>query len=282
MNVAVTTASGQLGSAIIQALIPSLGAEHVVGITRSPQKMTHPQVEIRKGDYNSKEEFDLALQGVDVVMLVSGMDPPDKRIVQHQNVIHAARDAGVRKIVYSSIIGKAGSTTFDPIVNSNRQTEQDIRESGMEWSIGRNGLYIEPDVEYIETYKQEGKISNCAGEGLCSYTTRGELAYAYSRMILHSNRNQQVFNLSGQAISQVQLAGYLNLAFGTSLTYEAISPEAYLEMQRKNNGEFLGPIIAGIYQKIREGEFEVESGYQEAAGRKHLSWNSYFEALMGE
>jgi len=79
-----------------------------------------------------------------------------------------------------------------------------------------------------------------------------------------------------------QLAGYLNLAFGTSLTYEAISPEAYLEIQHKNNGEFLGPIIAGIYQKIREGEFEVESRYQEAAGRKHLSWNSYFEALMGE
>ena len=282
MTVAVTTASGQLGSAIIQALIPETGVGQVVGITRTPQKIVNPPVEIRKGDYNSKEEFDRALQGVDVLMLVSGMDHPDKRIIQHRNVIQAAMDAGVRKIVYSSIIGKRGSSTFDPIVNSNRQTEQDIRESGLEWSIGRNGLYIEPDVEYIEVYKKEGKVANSAGDGLCSYTTRGELAFAYGKMILHPDRNGHTFNLAGQAISQVQLAGYLNLAFGTSLTYESMTPEAYLAVQQKANGEFLGPIIAGIYQKIRSGEFEIESDYREAAGRIHLSWSSYFESLMGE
>lgn len=282
MTVAVTTASGQLGSAIIRALITETGVDKVVGITRSPQKLVNPPVEIRKGDYNSKEEFDLALRGVDVLMLVSGMDPPDKRIKQHRNVIRAARDAGVRKIVYSSIIGKGGASSFDPIVNSNRQTEQDIRESGLEWSIGRNGLYIEPDVEYIETYKKEGKVANCAGDGLCSYTTREELAYAYAQMIIHPDRNGHTFNLAGQAISQVQLAGYLNLAFGTSLTYEYMTPEAYLEVQKKANGEFLGPIIAGIYTKIRNGEFEIESHYQDASRRNHLSWSSYFESLMGE
>jgi NAD(P)H dehydrogenase (quinone) len=279
MKVAVTAASGQLGASIIQALIPEIGMENVVGITRSPEKISNPLVEIRKGDYNSRQEFDLALQGVDVVLLVSGMDHPDTRIVQHRNVIHAARDAGVRKIVYTSIIGKAGSSTFDAIVSSNRQTEQDIQESGLKWVIGRNGLYIEPDVEYIEQYKKEGKISNCAGDGLCSYTTRGELAYAYSRMILNEDRNGQVYNLAGQAISQAQLAGYLNLAFGTSLTYESISPEAYLEVQLRTNGEFLGPIIAGIYKKIRNGEFEIESQFRQAAGRNHLPWDAYFESV---
>jgi len=282
MKVAVTSASGQLGGAVIEALTPEIGTENVIGIARSPLKIADQHIEIRKGDYNSKQEFDLALTGVEVVLLVSGMDHPDKRIVQHRNVIHAAREAGVRKIVYTSIIGKAGSSTFDAIVSSNRQTERDIQESGLEWSIGRNGLYIEPDVEYIETYKNEGKISNCAGKGLCSYTTRSELAYAYSRMILNEDRNNQIFELAGKAISQGQLAGYLNLAFGTSLSYESISPETYLELQRKNNGEFLGQIIAGIYKKIRDGEFEIESRFHEAAGRKHISWDSYFESLMGE
>lgn len=282
MKVAVTTASGQLGSAVINALIPEIGKENVVGIARSPQKIANSEVEIRKGDYNSEEEFDLALKGIEVLLLVSGMDHPDKRIIQHQNVIHAARKAGVRKIVYSSIIGKDGSSTFDAIVNSNRQTEHDIRESGLEWAIGRNGLYIEPDVEYIETYKKEGKITNCAGEGLCSYTTREELAYAYTQMILKDDRNGRIFNLAGQAISQAQLAGYLNLAFGTTLSYELMTPNAYLELQQLTNGEFLGKIIAGIYEKILNGEFEIESQYREASGRNHLSWDSYFESLIKE
>jgi len=282
MKVAVTTASGQLGSAIINALIPEIGKENVVGIARSPQKIANPEVEIRKGDYNSKEEFDLALKGMEVLLLVSGMDHPDKRIGQHRNVIHAARDAGVRKIVYTSIVGKDGSSTFDAIVNSNRQTEQDIRESGLEWAIGRNGLYIEPDVEYVGNYKKEGKITNCAGEGLCSYTTREELAYAYTQMILKDDRNGRIFNLAGQAISQAQLAGYLNLAFGTTLSYELMTPKAYLELQQLTNGEFLGKIIAGIYEKILNGEFEIESQYREASGRNHMSWDSYFESLIKE
>jgi NAD(P)H dehydrogenase (quinone) len=33
-------------------------------------------IEIRKGDYNNREEFDTALKGIDVVMLLSGMDEP--------------------------------------------------------------------------------------------------------------------------------------------------------------------------------------------------------------
>jgi NAD(P)H dehydrogenase (quinone) len=279
LKVAVTTATGHLGSAIIKTLIPEIGKSSIIGIARSPEKADHPGIEIRKGDYNSKQEFDEALTGVDVVLLVSGMDHPEKRIGQHRNVINAAVEAAVRKIVYTSIFSREGSSTFDAIVKSNRQTEKDIRESGLEWSIGRNGLYIEPDVEYMDQYIKEGKIANCAGDGLVSYTTRNELAFAYAQMILHDDRNRRVFNLGGEPLTQVQLAAYLNQAFGTDLYYEEMTPEAYLALQKEVNGEFLGTIIAGIYSKIRNGEFAMEPNFREAAGREHISWNSYFDSL---
>lgn len=279
MKVAVTTASGKLGSEIIKILASELGKENVVGIARTPEKAAHLGIEIRKGDYNNKDDFDAALKGVDVVLLVSGMDHPDNRIGQHRNVINAAKDNGVRKIVYTSIIGKDGGSTFDAIVKSNRQTEKDIRESGLEWAIGRNGLYIEPDMEYIEKYKEFGKIQNCADKGLCSYTSRAELAFAYVQMILNDDRNGKVLNLAGKAIAQAQLTIYLNSAFNTNLVYETMSVDAYLKFQQKINGEFLGSIIAGIYTKIRNGEFEIESDFEVAAGRKHISWDEYFEQL---
>jgi NAD(P)H dehydrogenase (quinone) len=279
MKIAVTAASGLLGTAIIQHLTSEIGKDQVIGIARTPSKATHLGIDIRKGDYNSREDFDNALKGVDVVLIVSGMDKPDKRIGQHRNIIEAAKSNGVRKIVYTSIIGKEGSSTFDAIVQSNRQTEKDIQGSGLEWSIGRNGLYIEPDVEYIENYKKEGKVSNCAGKGLCSYTTRDELAYAYSQMILNDDRNGRTFNLAGKPITQEQLTSYLNQTFDSQLVYEDISPEAYLSLQKEINGEFLGTVIAGIYTKIRNGEFDIPSDYQEAAGREHISWEDYFSAL---
>ena len=279
MKVVVTAVGVHLGSAIAQLLISNIGRENVVGTARTPAKAEHLGITIMPGDYNSKSDYEKALEGADVVMIVSGMDTPEKRIGQHRNIINAAKEAGARKLVYSSIIGVEGKSSFDQIVQSNRQTEQDIRKSRLAWSIGRNGLYIEPDVEYIETYKKDGKIANCAGEGLCSYTTREELAHAYTRMILNDDRNSQTFNLSGEVITQQQLCAYLNSAFGSKLVYEEMTPEAYLAFQQIVNGEFLGKIIAGIYAKIRNGEFNIQSDFEAAAGRKHMAWEDYFNSM---
>ena len=279
MKVAITAASGQLGSEIARQLVRVIGAENIVGTARTLSKAENLSITVMPGDYNNRSDFDEALKGVDVVMIVSGMDAPEKRIEQHRNIINAAKAASVRKIVYSSIIGDEGNSTFDAIVQSNRRTEQDIRESGLEWSIGRNGLYIEPDVGYIETYTKEGKIANCAGDGLCSYTTRSELAHAYVQLITEDDRNGQIFTLAGEAITQTQLTAYLNAAFGTSLVYEEMTPKAYLTFQQNVNGEFLGKVIAGIYIKIRNGEFNIQSDFEVAAGRKHLEWKDYFISL---
>lgn len=61
------------------------------------------------------------------------MDNPQKRIQQHRNVIEAAKENGVQKIVYTSIVGDEVETAFSPIIKSNRQTENDVRESGLNW-----------------------------------------------------------------------------------------------------------------------------------------------------
>lgn len=280
MKVAVTTANGALGSKIIKALINEIGHNNVIGIARKPEKASHLGVEIRKGDYSRKEDFDVALKDIDVLLLISGMDHPDTRVVQHKSIIDAAKENSVRKIVYTSIIGKEGDSTFDPIIKSNRQTENDIQTSGLEWIIGRNGLYIEPDLEYIDTYREFGKVANCAGDGMCSYTTREELAGAYVKLIQDKHKNGKIYELAGDAITQKQLAAYLNSAFGANLEFEDMSVEDYLSFQKKVNGEFLGPIIAGIYAKIRKGEFQVESDYEAATGRKHTGWTDYFKSVM--
>ncbi|WP_417745529.1 SDR family oxidoreductase [Rosistilla oblonga] len=278
-QIAVTAASGQLGAEIVRATVEVVGAENVVGLARTPSKAESLGVEIRPGDYESRSDLASSLQGVDTVLLVSGMDAPDKRIGQHRNVIQAAREAGVRKIVYTSIQGAEQGTAFSPIVQSNRQTEADVRGSGLLWAIGRNGIYIEPDVDYIETYKQRGEIANCAGDALCGYTTRGELAFAYARMLTQSQHDGQTYNLHGEAITQQQLADYLNSAFGTDLKFREMSVAEYREERIAELGDFLGNVIAGIYEGIRNGAANNKSDFETAAGRAHQSWADYFGQL---
>ena len=278
MTIAVTAASGQLGRHILEAL-KTMTDETLVGLARTPSKAADLGVEVRLGDYTKPDDLKASLAGVDTVVLVSGMDAPDKRIPQHRNVIEAAKANGVSKIVYTSIQGAEKGNAFSPIVASNRQTEEDVRNSGLDWVIGRNGIYIEPDVEYIETYKKAGFITNCAGDGRCGYTTRPELGYAYAQLLTKSEHNGQTYKLHGQPISQATLAEYLNSVFGTKLTYQPISVDAYRKERTDELGPFLGPIIAGIYEGIQMGALDVESDFETAAGRPHQSWNDYFESI---
>ena len=271
MKIAVTAANGQLGSAIAQQLIEDIGPDQVIAIARTPSKAEFLGIEVRKGDYNSRADFDAALRGVDAVLLVSGKDAPDKRIPQHRNVIEAAKANGLQRIVYTSIIGDEGGTAFNPIVKSNRQTEEDVRNSGLEWSIGRNSIYSEPDLAYLDNYIKKGKIWNCAGDGLCAYTHRKELAHAYSKMLREAQHHGQTYNLAGEAISQAQLAELFNQVYGTQLFYEAMSVENYTESCKEELGDFLGTVIAGIYHGIRNGASNPPSHFEIAAGRPHKS-----------
>ncbi|NNC83560.1 MAG: SDR family NAD(P)-dependent oxidoreductase, partial [Flavobacteriales bacterium] len=160
-------------------------------------------------------------------------------------------------------------TAFSPIVQSNRQTEEDVRNSGLDWVIGRNGIYIEPDLEYLDTYINDGEIRNCAGDGKCGYTSRPELAYAYTLMLLKGNHNGQTYNLTGEAISQAELADLINDVYGTELKYQAVSIENYKQERIAELGDFIGTVIAGIYEGMSRGVNEVPSDYEKAAGRVH-------------
>ena len=279
MTYAVTAVSGQLGFEVARKLIALPGDAPVIGLARTPSKVTDLGVEVRLGDYDRPEQLQTSLAGVDALVIVSGMAPPEDRIQQHRNVIEAARAAGVKKVVYTSILGPEDGTRFSPVVQSNRQTEADIKNSGLDWAIGRNGIYIEPDIEYLDRYKARGEIANCAGSGKCGYTTRFELAHAYAALLTRDDLNGGTFDLNGTPITQDQLARYLNRAFGTELTYREMIPEEFVADRSAELGEFLGPIIGGIYEGIRQGAYDRPGNYAEVTGRPHQSWEDYFSTL---
>jgi len=280
MTIAVTAASGQLGGEIVHALARLDTGAPVVGLARTPENASDLGIDVRPGDYGDEQQLQASLEGVDTLLLISGNEQPDARIPQHRNVLNAAKAAGVGKVVYTSIEGAEEGTAFSPVVQSNRQTEADVRASGMAWAIGRNGIYIEPDVEAIDDYRAAGEIVNSAGDARCGYTPRRELADAYAQLLVDPSHNGSTFRLHGEPITQAQLAGYLNQAFGTELVYRSMGVEEYLADRTAVFGEFLGSVIAGIYEGIRSGAHDIPSDFETVTGRPHQSWDDYFSTLQ--
>ncbi|MEO0357852.1 MAG: NAD(P)H-binding protein [Pseudomonadota bacterium] len=277
-KIAVTTASGQLGQATVHALARLDHIDQVIGLARTPANADTLDIEIRPGDYDRPDQLATSLKDVDALVLISGNQDPTARIQQHRNAIAAAKAADVGKIVFTSVQGIQDAPDRS-VGASFLQTEADLKNSGLARVIGRNGVYIEPDVEYIDTYAKDGAITNCAGDAGCGYTTRQELAAAYAQMVSDDAHNAQTYNLNGPPLTQADLARHLSHAFDVPLTYHAMSVAAYEQDRIAALGPDLGPIIAGIYAKIRSGGLNNPSDFDRAAGRPHQTWDAYFDAL---
>ena len=83
------------------------------------------------------------------------------------------------------------------------------------------------------------------------------MASAYTHLILDDSLNGKIFNLCGEATTQQELTDVINEVFGLELVYQEMGVEEYIQDRIMMHGEFLGPIIAGIYRGIRDGAFRT-------------------------
>ena len=105
-TIAITGATGQFGSIALDLL--KAKQANVLALVRSPEKILG--VEARKFDYSKTEGQVEALQGVDTLILVSSNEI-GQRFVQHNNVIESAKKAGVKHIIYTSLLGATNNNT---------------------------------------------------------------------------------------------------------------------------------------------------------------------------
>ena len=232
-------------------------------------------IEKRRGDYLSVTELALAFSGIDTVILISAPVGDWDRIAMHRNVISAAKQAGVRKVVYTSVVGngKEEQTWFWSTQQINRQAEIDLADSGLAWIVARNGLYLEKDLAHIVHAKDVGAYRNVAGDNSrCGYITVDELAYATAKLAIDEQANGQIFNLLGNSLTQAGLVELANEVFDMDVRYETITDEENIAELMKDpkiavRGEHVAKMLTGCFQALRVGAFDVESDFERAAGR---------------
>src|SRR5687768_3902879 len=194
MKIGVTGATGQLGRIVIQKLKQKVAGEKIVALARSKQKAADLGVEVREADYDRPETLASALQGVDTLLLISGSEV-GKRAPQHTNVISAAKQAGVKWIVYTSIL-RADKSTIS-LAGEHLATEKALKESGIPFTLLRNGWYTENYTGSIPGALAGGALAGSAGNGKISSAARADFAEAAVAVLTGSGQQGKVYELAG-------------------------------------------------------------------------------------
>lgn len=227
MKIAITGATGQLGRLVVEKLEGKVAKENLVALVRTPEKAADLGIEARAFDYNGTENLADALKGIDTLLFISGSEA-GKRIEQHQKVVSAAKEAGVKKIVYTSLLKADDSTSI--LAPEHFATEKAILESGLNYTILRNGWYTENYTASIPTALQHGAFIGAAAEGKISSAPREDYAEAAAIVLTTGEHDKKVYELAGDDFYTLSdLAKELSLQVGKDIPYHNLTETDFAE-----------------------------------------------------
>lgn len=225
MNIAITAATGQLGRLVITGLRARLPAERLVALARTPAKATDLGVPVREADYDRPGTLEPALAGIDTLLMISGSEV-GRRVPQHRNVIDAARHAGVRHIVYTSLLHADRSTLG--LAPEHVETEAMLKASGLAVTLLRNGWYTENYTASAPQALAQGALIGSAGAGQIASAARADYAAAAVAVLSSTGHEGKTYELAGDtAWTLADLAAEISRQSGRDIPYRDLPPADY-------------------------------------------------------
>lgn len=134
-KILVTGASGQYGRQAVDRLLErGIPPSSLLLLTRQPQKLSAYAargLSIRQGSFDDPvAQLAASFAGAGTMLLIS-TSRAGARLPQHQTAIDAAAAAGVRHVVYTSIISAEREHPTALVGREHRATEAMLRASGL-------------------------------------------------------------------------------------------------------------------------------------------------------
>lgn len=268
----VAGAGGRLGRRVVE-ILHGRGFTNLAAASRDPFRLKHFSdlgIEIRKADFNDPDTLHEAFKGIDRLLLISTdeLQTPGLRIRQHENAIHAAKAAGIRHIVYTSMPNPDTSAAI-PFANDHAATEQALKDSGLHYTILRVSWYCENLLAYLPQIIASGIWPTAAGNGRIAFVPREDVARV-SADALANETESRIYDVTGSEAQTVALiAEIIKDVFGRQIIVKEVSPDQ-LQKQLGEMG-IPGPFIPTV----------VMTDLNTSAGKFNIVTN-YIEQLTGQ
>jgi uncharacterized protein YbjT (DUF2867 family) len=229
MTILVTGSTGKVGSEVTARLAGS-GAS-VSALTRSPEKAKFPQgVKAVKGDLLDVGSMRAALNGVSTLFLLVSNDADE--LTQAINTLSIAREAGVKGVVYLSVVRSAQYTDV-PHFTAKYAVERMIEQLDLPATILRPAYFFQNDATLKDALLGGGVYPSPVGTKGISMVDIRDIADAAAIELLRRERSdrplpREIYELSGpDPLTGSALAQIWSSVLGRSVRYGGGDLEAF-------------------------------------------------------
>jgi NAD(P)H dehydrogenase (quinone) len=284
----ITGAAGKLGRGVLKLLLDEyeIPGSRLIAVTRDPSKLAEfaqRGVKVRAGDFEKPETLPAAFAGADRMLMIStdAVDRPGRRLAQHRNAVQAAAAAGVRHVVYTSMISPDADSPVKAFATDHRGTEEALAASGLDYTVLRMMWYMEGLVGKLAPVLKSGKWVTAAAQGRNAEIAHADCVRAAAAALVAKTAGHRTLDMTGPGTQSVEeIATAVSAVTGKPIEVVHVTPEQ-LEEGLKGAGlpGFVVDIVSGMERNTRAGRGErVSTDFESLTGRKPQSFGDWLAA----
>ncbi|WP_329065741.1 NmrA family NAD(P)-binding protein [Amycolatopsis sp. NBC_01480] len=221
----VTGATGTVGSEAVRLL--SAGHQPTRALVRDPSRVAHrddlaDEIEIVIGDFDRPDTLDVALDGIDTVILVSPAVP-----AQEIAVIDSAVRQGVTHVV--KITSKASADSPVDRRRGQARIEAHLAATGLTSTLLRPNAYLQNLLALAPVVQQTRGFAMSAGEGQVGMVDGRDVAAAATAVATSPDAHAgRTYWLTGpDLITYTDVAKELSATLGHAIEYRRLRPDEH-------------------------------------------------------
>jgi NAD(P)H dehydrogenase (quinone) len=276
MTIIVTGATGGFGRAATALLLERIPPTQLILTTRKPELLADLAargVSVRQADFDHPDTLGAAFAGGDRMLLISTARV-GSRVQQHENAARAAVKAGVRHIVYTSILSADKPDNPAIVKLDHRATELAIEASGAAWTFLRDSQYAEAiAMAVIPPALASGVLPDNAHDGPIAFVSRDDCVASAVGALTTDGHERRAYDITGpELLSFPKAVAMAAQIAGRPIDYRRVSDAqmfAYFDSlgvpRHASDDPTAGPIpwssddMVTFGRSIREGYFNILS-----------------------
>lgn len=289
-KILLTGVDGNLGKIAALTLLELEDKENLIfcGYNKEALKyFSDLGVETRFCNFNHYEGLEEAFKGAERLGLISMPFVGPKRQNAHKNAVDAAKKAGVKQIVYTSLVNADDESNPSVEKKDHIYTERYILEQGLDYIFLRNSQYAEAMITNYFTYVHlDNVLKNSQGDGLMAYISRKDCAKAMAYALHRGNEpeyKRAILNINGPELMTIsKFIEYGNQATGNHVSYKELTDE---ENYQVFDAMGVPRTTDGVFKEGSEAPFSSDGMVtfaQAIREGKMAIWTDDFEKLTGK